>query len=400
MTPNPYRHLQEIILAFGARPATSDAEARLREYLKRRLDECGLMVFEQPFRSVPSLTLAWLTTALLFALSAGLAWTSHTLAWVAGAISSAFGMAMFWGLVSGRWDVMRLFPQRDTANLIAVAPATGNPTRRVVLMAHMDTQRAALMWHPKHVRALGRNFQLQAAVLIAHTLLAFSLPFTPLLGANWHLWLTRAVMTVGGLIAFYGIAMLLHRERFLPYVEGANDNGSGVAVVLSLMEHLAANPLPDTEVWGVFTSCEEVGRPIGAFAFEQEYGAALRDAEFLIVDHVGLGEPRYLIAEAMLPRARASAELIAKMEAFAQACPEWRLKPSAVPHGAYTDALPFYLRGYRAIALWCEVEPGIPPNWHWLTDTLENISPDDLQRAYEVVHAFVQGRIANRCRPE
>ncbi len=385
-----YAHLRQIVLAFGARPATREAEAHLRDYLKRHLQERGLTVFEQPFRSIPSLTPPWLAVAGLFVASAAVAWSGSLLLWLVGAAASVLGMAMFWGLVSGRWDPTRFFPQRDSANLIAIAPAQETPRRRVVLIAHLDTQRATLLWHPAQVRAFGRNFQLQAALLAAHTLFALALPLVPSVGPPWLVWLARSVLTAGGLVALYGAAVLFHREWLMPYVQGANDNASGVAVVLSLLEHLAENPLPHTEVWGVFTGCEEVGRPAGAFAFEREYGAQLHDAEFLIVDHVGLGEPRYLVAEAMLPRARPKPEMIVAMEQLARGCPELHLKPSSVPHGAYTDALPFYLKGYRAIALWCEVDPGVPPNWHWITDTLENVSEQDLQRAYEVVRAYLE----------
>ena len=385
-----YQNLTTLIQVFGARPATTESEARLRAYLHRRLQERGLTVFEQPFRSVPSLTPAWLTVSLLFAASAVLAWLSAPLAWGAAALCSLAGMAMFWGLASGRWDVMRLFPQRASANLIAIARAQHEARRRVVLIAHIDSQRAALMWHPKHVRAFGRNFQLQAGLLMAHTLLAVLLALAPLMGQAWSVGLSRLVMTLGGLVALYGMGMLLHRELFLPWVQGANDNGSGTAALLTLMEHLAENPLPDAEVWGVFTGCEEVGRPNGAFAFEREYGYSLRDAEFLIIDHIGLGEPRYLIAEAMLPRAHAHPEIIRQFECLAKERPDLCLQPSAVPHGAYTDALPFYLKGYKAIALWCEQEPGVPPNWHWITDTLEHVSENDLERAVGVIEAFVK----------
>jgi Zn-dependent M28 family amino/carboxypeptidase len=114
-------------------------------------------------------------------------------------------------------------------------------------------------------------------------------------------------MTLGGLVALYGMGLLLHREWFLPWVQGANDNGSGTAALLTVLERLADAPLPHTEVWGVFTGCEEVGRPNGAFAFEREYGHQLRDAEFLIIDHIGLGEPRYLDGRGdAAPRAGAS----------------------------------------------------------------------------------------------
>jgi hypothetical protein len=313
-----YQNLTALIHAFGARPATTEPESRLREYLHRRLHERGLTVFEQPFRSVASLTPAWLTVSALFVASAVLGWLNAPALWWVGAGCSLAAMAMFWGLVSGRWDAMRLFPQRESANLIAVAPAQSEVRRRVVLMAHIDSQRAALMWHPRHVRAFGRNFQLQAGVLMAHTLSALLLALSPLLGLAWLPVVARAIMTLGGLVALYGMGLLLHRERFLPWVQGANDNGSGTAALLTVLERLADAPLPHTEVWGVFTGCEEVGRPNGAFAFEREYGHQLRDAEFLIIDHIGLGEPRYLVVEAMLPRARAHPDMVRAMECNSQ----------------------------------------------------------------------------------
>jgi hypothetical protein len=385
-----YQNLATLIHSFGARPATTESESRLREYLHRRLQDRGLTVFEQPFQSVSSLTPAWLTVSALFAASAVLGWLNAPALWWVGAGCSLAAMAMFWGLVSGRWDVMRLFLQRPSANLIAVAPPQGEVRRRVVLMAHIDSQRAALMWHPRHVRAFGRNFQWQAGVLMAHTLSAILLALSPLVGLAWLPAVARAATTLGGLVALYGMGLLLHREWFLPWVQGANDNGSGTAALLTVMERLADAPLPHTEVWGVFTGCEEVGRPNGAFAFEREYGRQLHDAEFLILDHIGRGEPRYLIAEAMLPRARAHPDMVCAMERLAAERPDFCLQPSAVPHGAYTDALPFYLGGYRAIAMWCELEKGVPPHWHWVTDTLENISAADLQRAVAIIEAFLQ----------
>jgi len=76
-----YQNLTALIHAFGARPATTESESRLREYLHRRLHERGLRVFEQPFRSVASLTPAWLTVSALFVASAVLGWLNAPLLW-------------------------------------------------------------------------------------------------------------------------------------------------------------------------------------------------------------------------------------------------------------------------------------------------------------------------------
>ena len=355
----------------------------------------------QPFHSVPSLTLPWLTVALLFALSGALVWLTHS-GWLQGgaALGSLTARALYWGLISGRWDVMRLFPKRESANLIGIVPAREQTLHQIVLMAHIDTQRATLLWHPRLVRRFGQNFTIQTVLLglhglgalgwLAHLLLQNPALHPPFLKPDYLLIGARWLMLPGSLLSLWGIVVLLHRELVLDWVQGANDNGSGVAVVLSLLMELARQPLAHVEVWGVFTGCEEVGMPAGAFAFEREYGWQLRDASFLIIDHVGLGGARYLIAEGMLPRAHAHPEMIAWMQSLANAHPEWSLQPSAVPPGAYTDALPLLIKGYRAIALWCEQQPGIPPHWHWITDVLEHVNPSDLERVRVIVRTALE----------
>lgn len=375
-----YSYLQNLIYTIGARPATSEAEARLRAMIERRLHERGIKTLTQPFGSVPSFTTPWMATSLGFALAGVLALASL---WWGAAALSLLASALYWGLVSGKWDVMRFFPRRESANLIAIVPPREAVKRRVVVMAHLDSTRAALLWDPKTVRYFGLSFKLQ-------TLLLGLLTLGALLGVAGYATAGKILVIPGTLLSLWGLFVLAHREWRMPWVQGANDNGSGVAVLWTLLERLVEAPLQHTEVWGVFTGCEEVGTPAGAFAFEREYGAQLHDAEFLIVDHVGLGSPRYLLAEGMLPRQHAHPEMVQRFAQLAQQHPEWELQPSAVPHGAYTDALPFLMKRYRAIALWCETQPGIPPNWHWVSDVIENISPDDLERACKVVETYLR----------
>lgn len=380
MPMQAFRHLEELIYTIGARPATSKAEQDARALLMRRLNECGIKTVLQEFRSVPSFTTPWIVVSLGFIFAGIFAWLS--LWWLAVA-ASLVSMALYWGLVSGMWDVMRLCPQRDSANLIAIVPPSKEVRRRVVLMAHIDSTRAALLWDPKTVRFFGLSFRIQ-------TLLLGLLVLGTVLGLLGDETLGKWLTVPGLLVCVWGLFVLVHREMRMPWVQGANDNGSGVAVVWTILEELTRNPLSHTAVWGVFTGCEEVGTPAGAFAFEREYGEPLRDAEFVIVDHVGLGEPRYLLMEGMLPRQHAHPEMVRRWEQLAERHPAFQLKPSAVPHGAYTDALPFLIKRYRAIALWCEKEPGVPPNWHWPTDVIENVSPEDLERTYQLVVTYLR----------
>ena len=80
-------------------------------------------------------------------------------------------------------------------------------------MAHVDTAKTYFLYHPGRVRGFRLAFLVNAG-------LAF-LAFTAL---AWPL----------GLYFLLQAALLFHRGLSAPYVEGGNDNGSGVAVATAL----------------------------------------------------------------------------------------------------------------------------------------------------------------------
>ena len=51
--------------------------------------------------------------------------------------------------------------------------------------------------------------------------------------------------------------LLILREVLYKISPGANDNASGVGVVLELMHYYSKKPLKNTEILAVFTGCEE-----------------------------------------------------------------------------------------------------------------------------------------------
>jgi len=57
----------------------------------------------------------------------------------------------------------------------------------------------------------------------------------------------------------YSLFLLVQREIFYKHVEGANDNASGVAVMLTMAEAMSLDAPADTEVVVVATGCEEAG---------------------------------------------------------------------------------------------------------------------------------------------
>jgi Zn-dependent M28 family amino/carboxypeptidase len=145
-------------------------------------------------------------------------------------------------------------------------------------------------------------------------------------------------------------------------VPGANDNASGVAAVLALVETLADRRPRGLEVIVVFPGCEESG--MGGMAAWTAAQALDPDRTLVIgLDTVGSGEPVVLEAEGGLWPVRYREEDVARAEAAGLR--RWRL-------GAWTDPVLARLAGLPAISI-LSVRDGGFPNYHLPSDTPDQV---------------------------
>jgi hypothetical protein len=139
-----------------------------------------------------------------------------------------------------------------------------------------------------------------------------------------NFWLTVGAWTVlaSGLPATLVVLLttLTHQpEARRPVNPGADDNGSGVAVVLSLLSTLVARQRPDCDVVAAFWGAEENGLQ-GSSAFVERHKDHLRPSETLVVNVDTVGRGRSLMAvagEGVLSR-RSVDEAV--LQAWEQAC--------------------------------------------------------------------------------
>jgi hypothetical protein len=169
------------------------------------------------------------------------------------------------------------------------------------------------------------------------------------------------------------MALLLHREIFGDYVQGAADNASGVATMLGVAEKLAQHKPRKLEAWFLATGCEEVNL-MGMISFLEahEYELGRGKTYFLNFDNLGSGSLRYVTGEGMLKIYPSSPELIriaadlTTEQKFADVRPHvYRL--------AALDALVPSSRGYKALSLMGLDSSDRIPHWHWPTDIVENV---------------------------
>jgi hypothetical protein len=357
-----------------ATPGEVQAANDLAEWLR----EMGYTVTLQPFRT-PRDTLylgpSMVMVGFLLALVAGL-W----LPWLAILLCAAFLLPMAGELLGSRWlDLDWLLPTYPSQNVVARKAPVGTVEQTVVISAHYDTQRASWLFHPRVAPYLQYYFPFLYALLVAVLVLLGARSA----GAAW----SGPAMAVVGALLLAQVAFLLACWRTGRYINGANDNGSGVAVALGLAERFARGGLPGTELIVLLTGAEEVGTR-GMKAFVRSCGLDPTRTRFVNLDNLGGGTLHYLQGEGMLAFRPYRTDQVVLARQMADEIPgKVRSKRNLL---LPTDGLIPTLAGYPAISFLAFGDDGSLPNYHWYTDTVERVDKELLEFVEAFVMAYVQ----------
>ncbi len=284
-----YHLLRFIVDEIGPRPAGGEGEAKFLDFAEGFLRDRGLATRREAVPNVPS------PARMLPLMVVGIvgmwvaAWYLPEAPWAPWVYLLVFSV-----LPRLIRRVRRAWGKGGATgyNLAATLSSAGEARRRLILCAHHDTARASRIPNPRvgeAARALMRLWPFMALGLCGLGLLrALEWRVGPLV--PWGAWAAlRAGLGVAlglwgaFLLAYQGLAQT---GKFSP---GANDNGSGVAVLMAAAEALAQEPLSQTQVEVVFFSAEESGL-IGSEAYVKEHRERLDGAVVLNLDMVGSGE--------------------------------------------------------------------------------------------------------------
>lgn len=366
----------------GPRGTGTPGEAAAADYVARHLARLGLAVERQRFRAVAdqnafplAVNLVALLAVVLYSLGGPLA------RWAAAALALATPV-LFWETVTHSESPLRpLLPHVHSQNVIGRILPTVETRQRVVLLAHLDTNRCRLAWQSATVRYLEPLTWLTFAVLVL--LGGLHLAGALLGGPLWVWWLS--LFPAGYIL---GTVVTLWRDWRTPFSPGAHDNASGVAVALAVGQRLASQPLRYTEVWLAFTGAEETDHR-GLKVLLQEHGATLRDAAFLDLEGVGGGELVYLAREGLCWPYRPDPGLLALAERIAVRRPDLGVRPAWMT--VEDEVRTLRNRGYRALCIaGRDPQTGTLPRWHRPDDTADTVSPEALERAATFVWEMVK----------
>jgi hypothetical protein len=359
------QHVRALADIIGGRPVGKRGEAQARQYVRHALKDAGidLPVEEISFKAPDT----WGYGAILpLVIATGSNLLPKPLRF-SGGFASLYSAFSLYQITSARKQLIDDFaPAGESANLVVRIPAVDKPKHKVVLIAHLDTNRHRLLFTPQ-LKLLLRSF---STVSIS---LAVINGFAQLFGLNALRRLTA-----------WGMALMLPTfllDEVGDFVDGANDNASAVACLLGVGTYLNQNRLQNTEVWLAFTGAEEVGC-LGMHALLDTYRVQLANAWFIDLEMVGAGKIAYVTEHSSLSHFgvyEPDPESLQLAAETARRNPD--LGVMGMPMNMIEEVGALRARGFRGICLVGVGEDGWLVNWHQNTDVSVNIDPASLEKA-------------------
>ncbi len=360
----------------GPRIPGTGKERRAAHYVMERLRDLGIAAALLPLKTPPSFVPIFVPLLAITALAVPAAVLSRFL----GLLIAVFGSGLIVLELIDRPLVSDMFANRRSNNVLGILPATindeiGEPARRVILTAHIDTGRGGLIWH----RTLIRSFRAIVLIVLASAAAVPILMLIYTIHSSKGVWIASLVPMVILLVA----ALLLFESewRGTPLV-GANDNASGVAALLALARNFSATRLDHVEIWFLFTTGVEAGL-IGMNRFLDENSFDPRETYFINVDHVGSGRVHFTRAEGLLRSVRSSPHLIRVLSDVAARHPDWDVT-TEVHRLLPTDQYAALIRGYDAVTIMALDKESYLPHWHQRTDTPDTVDQATVQIAVDL----------------
>jgi hypothetical protein len=298
-----FEHIEVLAEQIGPRPAGSASERQAFEYIEEQLKNWGYTICSQ---AVPFAPLSFFP---LYALG-GLALILGS--WIVQSFSlfSLLLPLLFFSLPQlGRMELRTWRRKENSQNLFALINPRGEkyPAQHIdnditqiigaerptlILCAHVDSARASA-FHSRfglELQAKALFYAQRGAIAVAAMallrLIGFQLPdgiiaLTGILGSVLGSWLAISDL----------LNLLAHGNHYSP---GANDNASGVGVLLALAEYFASIPPTRTNLGFLFTGAEETGMH-GAKAFVASLHGQTENIYILNLDMVGAGNTLHFV---------------------------------------------------------------------------------------------------------
>lgn len=279
-----------------------------------------------------------------------------------------------------------LLPKRKATNVVATI-GPDDAERTVVVVAHHDAAHSGLVFSPAIPNKINElNPEIFKKGNTSPPLM-WPVVGAPLVSALGAITGSRA-LTKAGVVLSAGVAAAMADIGMREVVPGANDNGTGVVTLIALARALAASPTESVRVMLVSTSEEGLCEGMSAFGARHFPELPPERTFILSVDTVGSPHLLFLRGEGMFGITEYPERSLALCDGVAEelgihVMPNLRLQNA-------TDGVIALAAGYQCAAMCSVTDLKQPANYHWPTDTPENVNYETLADACRLVEAIVR----------
>jgi len=305
---------------------------------------------------------------------------------LAAGVGAAASLLIADELPPGKRRFRRLLPNRTAHHVLAeVGPEDAE--RTIVVMGHHDAPHTAFFFNPVITETVGEN----APWVFENTdtsppLMWPTVAGPALVGAGAMLG-SRQLTGLGTVLSAGTAAFMAHIGAG-EVVPAANDNGTSNIAQIALARMLAQRPLEKTRVLFLSTSEEALCEGMGLF-MERHSHELPRESTFFLCHEI-LGSPNLLVlrGEGMLKMREYPAKSLELLDSTAEEL-GIDLWPNLRTMNA-TDAIFPLAAGYQCAAICTCNQWKNPSNYHWKTDTPENVHYDTVADAIRLSEAVIR----------
>lgn len=263
---NCFEHIDKLSYEIGPRLASTERSQQASEYIKQQFESYGLETRFHNFDFVDKITQIKTRVIILIGVLLGAFFSNLYLGSLVSLlfVSSGYGLACF---------IPYLLPKKEDKNVVGILRPEDDIKKRIILGAHYDSARCTK----------GRKWTLFFRIafpMILAAFLAFSICGVFLGMTGWIIgW-----SVLGAPYFFVCMSPFWFYEDLVS--PGANDNASGVSIVLEVARVLSKSPLDNTEIRFIAFGAEEEGLK-GSKDFSERTAAP---DFFLNLDSLGSGD--------------------------------------------------------------------------------------------------------------
>jgi hypothetical protein len=359
------------------------------EFIKESFEKQGWTTNQQYF-SVPGTLALGIALNLLPLLFIYFTFRQH---YTLSLILTAIVLVSLWGELTFTFHFLRnLLPRHQSANIEASLDSAQPDLPTVIVSAHHDTPQTGFLYETlaegmaPSLRKLPPPFNRMFFPLLAGgMLLGVGMAVIP--SAPWlltvkqiSLWTSIPILIIASL--------LILQWAFSTPSPGANDNSSGVLVLLELARRFSQNPPQHANIKLLATGAEEAGF-FGIKAFLRVFKKKpLPLPYFINVDSVGGGTLFWGTAEECLTKVDYPAAGLKILEELEAAGNIPKLDKICII--APTDSSQIAKNKYPALTLIGLKDNAIPPNYHKRSDTFDKLQIQNIEAVSDAIESYIR----------